>query len=276
MEDLVKSHKQLEMTIANEPLRLKDWIVDSLKQLISEQKAAEKGADEQRAAKRTVPEQTLLEHTEVQKNKQQTEAEQPPAEVTEDKDASSSPQLPTALSQWLSTLAAEGNALRKQLAVIESLRFQTIVEREKNIKEAHPATFEWLFDDDNADVGPATLNTFLPWLTSQGGIYWVSGKAGSGKSTLMKFLYGHKKTSTALRTWAADKQFITASYFFWNAGTGMQKSQQSLLQTLLFNILKQCPTLVPVVAPTRWYKLDASISDWMRAELLQAFKALRE
>lgn len=109
-------------------------------------------------------EQTALEHREVQKDVQQTEVEKPPAEekVAEYKDASSYPQLPATLSEWLSNLAAEGNVLRKQLAVVESLRFQTIVEREKNIKEAHPATFEWLFDDDNADVGSATPNTFLP------------------------------------------------------------------------------------------------------------------
>lgn len=213
----------------------------------------------------------------MQKDVQQTEVEKPPAEekVAERKDASSYPQLPATLSVLLSDLAAEGNALRKQLAVIESLRFQTIVEREKNIKEAHPATFEWLFDDDNADVGSASPNTFLPWLTNQGGIYWVSGKAGSGKSTLMKFLYSHKKTLTALRTWAAGKQLLSASYFFWNAGTGMQKSQQGLLQTLLFNILKQCPTLVPIVTPTRWRGF-ASDPDWTRAELLQVFKDLRE
>lgn len=266
------------MTIASEPLRFRDRIVDSLRQIIAEQKAADTKIDEQRGAKQTALEQTTLELTEAQKNVQQTEVETPPAEVkvAEYKNASSYPQLPATLSEWLSNLAAEGNALRKQLAVIESLRFHTIVEREKNIKEAHPATFEWLFDDDNAGVGSATPNTFLPWLTSQGGIYWVSGKAGSGKSTLMKFLYNHKKTLTALRTWAAGKQLLTASYFFWNAGTGMQKSQQGLLQTLLFNILKQCPTLVPLITPTRWHKADASNSNWTRTELLQVFKDLRE
>lgn len=55
----------------------------------------------------------------------------------------------------------------------------------------------------------------------------------------------------------------------------MQKSQHGLLQTLLFNILKQCPTLVPIVTPNRW-RGSASDPDWTRAELLQAFKDLRE
>ena len=222
--------------------------MDSLKQIITEQKTAEKEAEEHRGTK-----QTAVEHTEVQKNVQRTQVDELPAEqnVAEHRDASSFPQLPVTLSEWLSVLATEGNALRKELPVIASLRFQSIVEREKNIKEAHPATFEWLFDDDNAVVGSATPNTFPPWLTSQGDINLVSGKAGSGKSTLMKFLYGHKKTLTALQTWAAGKAFLSASYFFWNGGTGMRKSQQGLLQTLLFNILKQCPTLVLLVTPMR-------------------------
>ena len=71
-------------------------------------------------------EQTTLEHIEVQKDIQQTEVEKPPAEermLAEHNDASSYPQLPAPLPEWLSNLAAEGNALRKQLAVIESLRF---------------------------------------------------------------------------------------------------------------------------------------------------------
>lgn len=73
----------------------------------------------------------------MQMDVQQTEVEASPAEekVAEHNDASSYPQLPATLSEWLSDLAAEGNALRKQLAVIESLRVQTIVERERTSKK---------------------------------------------------------------------------------------------------------------------------------------------
>jgi putative ribosome biogenesis GTPase RsgA len=30
---------------------------------------------------------------------------------------------------------------------------------------------------------------FADWLENDGGIYWIAGKAGSGKSTLMKYLW---------------------------------------------------------------------------------------
>ena len=56
--------------------------------------------------------------------------------AAEGKEAGSYPQLPTTLPEWLSRFEAYGSALCKQLAVIENLRFQAIVEQEKNIKES--------------------------------------------------------------------------------------------------------------------------------------------
>ena len=35
---------------------------------------------------------------------------------------------------------------------------------------------------------------FVDWLKQEDGLYWVSGKPGSGKSTLMKFLSAHDTT----------------------------------------------------------------------------------
>jgi len=46
-------------------------------------------------------------------------------------------------------------------------------------------------------------------------IYWINGKAGSGKSTLTKFICEHDKTNEALRTWAALNEVQILSYFFW-------------------------------------------------------------
>jgi hypothetical protein len=43
------------------------------------------------------------------------------------------------------------------------------------------------------------------WLSSGEGIFHVSGKLGSGKSTLMKYLYNHPKTELMLKTWAGKK-----------------------------------------------------------------------
>lgn len=90
---------------------------------------------------------------------------------------------------------------------------------------------------------------FLDWLETGRGIFWITGKAGSGKSTLMKFLSDHPETQRALNKWAGPKKLHVASYYFWNRGFELQKSQRGLLRTLLFQILKNTPNSVPAVCP---------------------------
>lgn len=117
----------------------------------------------------------------------------------------------------------------------------------------------------------------LDWMHSSNGTYWISGKAGSGKSTSLKHIYDHDKTLTALRAWAGDKQLVTARFFFWNAGTEMQKSQQGLLQTLLYHVLRQCPSLVQSFNPSHWPSdYDQADNFWTRTRLLKAFSELSE
>ena len=174
------------------------------------------------------------------------------------------------LTSQLSTLAIEGETYSKQLKVIESLRFEMIFERPKRIVEAYPTTFEWLF----AERSPVELPgvSMLQWLKARNGIYWISGKAGSGKSTLMKFLVNDERTRKALRIWAGEKRLIVASYFFWNAGTNMQKSQLGLLQTLLYTVLQQCPPLVSQICKAQIQKAASSTLFWTRAEVLEVLK----
>lgn len=176
------------------------------------------------------------------------------------------------LTSQLSALAIEGKIYPMQLKVIESLRFEMIFERPKRIVEAYPTTFEWLF----AQRSPVELPgiSMLQWLQERNGIYWVSGKAGSGKSTLMKFLVNDERTWKALGIWAGKKQLIVASYFFWNPGTDMQKSQLGLLQTLLYIVLQQCPPLVSQICQAQIQKAASSTLVWTRAEVLEVLKDL--
>lgn len=39
------------------------------------------------------------------------------------------------------------------------------------------------------------------WLESGSGVYWVCGKAGSGKSTLMKHIFFHRDVPKLLQRW---------------------------------------------------------------------------
>lgn len=57
--------------------------------------------------------------------------------------------------------------------------------------DAYQDTFQWVFDEDEKRA----WNSFPSFLASrERKVYWISGKPGSGKSTLMKFLIGHRET----------------------------------------------------------------------------------
>ena len=148
-----------------------------------------------------------------------------------------------------------------------------------SIQEAHKKTFEWIFKDSTSEEGRRIQ--FLDWLESGHGIYWINGKAGSGKSTLMKFLGEHEKTAEALRAWAGGKRLAVAHHYFWNAGTPLQKSQKGLFQSLLYQILHQVPELIPQVSPLHWEKYlsgcssTSSEDSWTWLELRKAFKSLK-
>lgn len=95
----------------------------------------------------------------------------------------------------------------------------------------------------------------------------------------MKLLCDDRRTKGALVGWAEDKKLVIASFFFWNAGSMMEKSHQGLLQSILYQILKQCPELIPIICSLRWHfnstdhELDG---DWNRKELNECFHRLKD
>ncbi|KAG7009662.1 hypothetical protein G7Y79_00002g007770 [Physcia stellaris] len=141
--------------------------------------------------------------------------------------------------------------------------------RQSRIPEAHIRTFQWIYESPEIH--------FHEWLqsTSTAGIYWISGKAGSGKSTLMKFLYEEERTKDALRAWTGpNKQLVIASHFFWAAGTEKQKSQDGLLQSLLHDILRQCPSLISFVCSKKLQEM-VDLGDpqpWSLKDLREVFQ----
>jgi len=179
------------------------------------------------------------------------------------------------LSVKIAHLEDEGIKLASEQKVLHSLLFKTMRARHSKIVEAHTKTFEWILGNSNAEDLPRI--TYMEWLRSQGGLYWIAGKAGSGKSTLMKYLCDNEKVQSLLEEWAGSKLLFTGTYFFWSAGNGMQKSQEGLLQSLLYDVLRKCPALIPIIAPERWERGGAMPyfeSAWTREELFEAFSTL--
>ncbi|OOF97361.1 hypothetical protein ASPCADRAFT_44701, partial [Aspergillus carbonarius ITEM 5010] len=175
------------------------------------------------------------------------------------------------LSRWIKA----SDKLAIQTRLLDSLSYRSIQERQSQIRESHAKTFEWVFSVQHPSSASAQC-LLHEWLKDGSGIFWVSGKAGSGKSTLMKFLCTHKLSRTALRSWAGGKQLITARFFFWNAGTTLQKSQEGLLRSILHEVLQKHPNLIEEVFPSEWHgdigkwMNSTSTSLWSRSQLIDA------
>ncbi|TGO07645.1 hypothetical protein BTUL_0257g00060 [Botrytis tulipae] len=170
----------------------------------------------------------------------------------------------------LSQHIGNGNTLATERAVLEKFKYEGMGRRISNVDKAHNGTFDWIFD-------PQTTG-FLQWLREGGDIYWINGNAGSGKSTLMKYLVANNVVKTALLDWAGTKPLVLGNYFFWYAGNEMEKSQRGLLQSLLYDILRSCPSVLPELFPERWASPDHSginmNGSWSQNELLDAFERL--
>ncbi|KAK2690190.1 hypothetical protein QWA68_010945 [Fusarium oxysporum] len=150
----------------------------------------------------------------------------------------------TSLRTKIDSLENERQACAKQIKVLKSLHFHEIRKRWDKIDDAATRTLAWLHDPSKT--------SFLHWLTSEtNDIYSISGLPGSGKSTLMKFAFEHKTTIQSLEQWAGKIRLCRASYFFWNQGFDMQKSQIGLLQSLLYQVMRQIPALVSLVDKER-------------------------
>lgn len=113
-------------------------------------------------------------------------------------------------------------------------------------------TFQWLFDDAHSS---APWTSFVHWLRNCSGIYWINGKAASGKSTLMRFICSHNTTRELLQQLSASLPLVMAKFYFWNSGTIEQRSQHGLLRALLAEILGHFTDILPVCFPTRWAKI---------------------
>jgi hypothetical protein len=98
-----------------------------------------------------------------------------------------------------------------QQRILNSLAFEGMHGRFEAVDDAHYKTFEWIFEPDGGedyeshegdDLRRSSSELFKHWLSLGRDIFHISGKLGSGKSTLMKFLCEHDRTREGLQQWA--------------------------------------------------------------------------
>lgn len=201
-----------------------------------------------------------------------------------------SPLNPEALAQIQSAVHIQSETIDAAVAsrILAGLSFSSMHSRYDGIEDAHASTFRWFFgdgfdagDSDNDASEPAGSNQmfisdaqtvldkakakakalFNDWLSQpKSGILHISGKLGSGKSTLMKFFVNHPRTREGLRAWAGNNTLVFASFFFWKAGFAEQRSLPGLLRTLLYYSLQSDQTLMPLLLPEVWI---AAKKDWL-------------
>lgn len=134
--------------------------------------------------------------------------------------------------------------------VLGSLSFTSISDRLESLDLPYHDTFQWIYEDQESSDRP--WSSFVEWLRSGTGIYWINGKLGSGKSTLMRYICENARTKTELGSWAGTTPLELAQFYFWRSGDENQKTLHGLLKSLLFEILQRHRQLLPKILPDLW------------------------
>lgn len=127
--------------------------------------------------------------------------------------------------QALLSLPDDVTSIIAQHRVLNALSFADMHGRHDSIEQAHAQTFRWLMHPSVADEEATAEKLwwlkyedalalvkkreeahrrFTDWLESGNDIFHISGKLGSGKSTLMKYLGGEAEGSRYLQIWAGQ------------------------------------------------------------------------
>lgn len=105
-------------------------------------------------------------------------------------------------------------------------------------------------------------NSFSNWLSSTDVLYWISGKPGSGKTTVMKYILNDERTKKYLDIWRPGCTII--SHYFWLPGSPMQRNIEGLLCSLLYQLLEHnLNALIEAMS----LGSKSSHTDWSHAEL---------
>lgn len=169
--------------------------------------------------------------------------------------------------QALLSISRKANSLVKRKQFLDSLEIPALGKSNADIKEAYHGTFDWVFENAS--------HRFLEWLGSGTGIFWITGKSGSRKSTLIKFIYSHSRIREFLEKWAGSMELLVVYHCFWNTGESSQKSREGFLRSLLFQILSKKPDRIePLWIDKHQDEEPPKGNQWSLQDLSILFRAL--
>lgn len=163
----------------------------------------------------------------------------------------------------------------RENAILNWLDFRQMTWRYDEIPLAYQNTYSWIFKKPNFNQKWDALGKHLARNSTEP--YFINGKAGSGKSTLMKFIAQHTETHTALSRWTGkNHQLLMLDFYFWHLGSLLQKNVNGLLRALLHRALTTYPDLIPAVFPKQYQNWKGGVieDEPSYAELKRAFNLL--
>jgi len=118
-----------------------------------------------------------------------------------------------------------------------------MMERESRIDQAYGQTCKWILSEESSPL--------RQFLASSEPVLWISGKAGSGKSTLMKYTWKSEATKQQLLSgWARGGELVMARFFMFEGGNRIQKTYEGFLRSTLYQILSVRRDLIKVAFPS--------------------------
>lgn len=160
----------------------------------------------------------------------------------------------TVLPIYLRYLLSRDRLTYVVLVILKSLSAPERDYRLEEIEEKFQNTFDWIYD--RPEPG------FSQWLRKGTGLFWINGKPGSGKSTLMKFIFQDRRTSDLLHNWRTGNTFTRVAFFFHYRGTSMQKSFEGLLRSVLSQIISERPELCRFLQTSPKQTKPLTPEDW--------------
>ncbi|KAL8922530.1 MAG: hypothetical protein Q9172_003537 [Xanthocarpia lactea] len=147
---------------------------------------------------------------------------------------------------------------------LHSLWFREIHTRMNDIADSHSRTLHWMFEDD----ATRPWDSFCSWLQADDRLYWINGKPGSGKSTLMKFLINDPRTRTLLAQGSSSKSPLIVGFYFWLSGSEMQRSFKGFLCSVIHQLVHEDRQLIPKLLHHNPGLLSKrNTGDWAKQEL---------
>lgn len=160
--------------------------------------------------------------------------------------------------------------------LLDSLFFAEMRNRRDKIHDAAPGTLNWIYRTNLSKRSKGA--DFSRWLRKDNSVYWISGKAASGKSTLMRHIVDDTRTSDGLQEWSEGCKLCIFSFYFWRPGSELQKSCIGLLRSLLYQLLVTFPTTMNAIqqnSPASLVK-EGWTEKSLMATLLSSLEALNQ